>query len=381
MSKKKKIKIFCVPSHQTEDRTSGVDFARIIQPMKHLNGFKLEDVEFETHVFHPTTDKDMVWDKVAKEFDMVYLNYTAMPMEFAKMGLMFRKEGKPIILDLDDSLWDISDDNPAYKIYKSGSDGIRNFTAIANEVDYITCTNGYLRNVIDYHTNKKDITVFPNYIDFKIYKHRCKFKDTHEITLLHFGSTTHFKDLMTEPFGKGIDRIMKRYPNVKFKTIGANLIKYKERWGARYEEGFGHVDIYKWISDKFPDLLDGADICVIPLEANPYTICKSDIKRSEMSSAIKPIVAQKIRQYKNSITHGVDGYLAKTEDDWFYAIARLIDDKKHRKEVAQRGFERVRDTKQMKDHILEYAEFFKRVSDDYEPQEIYKTHTLTKKSK
>lgn len=367
------IKIFGLPSHQTLARTSGVDFARIIQPMKHLDGFKLGDTKFKTHIYHPKKDKDLNWMQVAERFDMVFLNYTAMPMEFAKMGLMFRKAGKPMVLDLDDSLWDIQEDNPAYHVYQKGSEGIRNFTCIANEVDYITCTNGYLRNVVDFHTKKKDISVFPNYIDLAVYNHKCQFKDTHEIQLLHFGSTTHFKDLQTEEFGKGIDKVMKRYPNVKLKTVGAMLPKYKKRWGQRYETGFGDVDVYKWIKNRFPKFMDEADICVIPLEVNPYTVCKSDIKRLEMSSAIKPVVAQKMRQYKKSITHGVDGYLAKTADDWFEAISKLIDDKEHRKLVAANGFKRVRDDKQMKDHVREYAEFFKRVKDEHQPQEEYLT--------
>ena len=186
----KTIRIFALPSHQTKERTSGVDFARVIQPMEHLDGYVLGDTKFEVHVYDIHKDKTLNWMMVARDYDMIYLNYTAMPWEFAKMGLMFRKAGKPMILDLDDSLWNIREDNPAYEVYKKGSEGIRNFTSIANEVDYLTCTNGYLRNVIDHNTNKKDITVLPNYIDFKLYDHRCKFKDTHEIQLLHFGSTT-----------------------------------------------------------------------------------------------------------------------------------------------------------------------------------------------
>ena len=183
----KTIRIFALPSHATKERTSGVDFARIIQPMKALDGYVLGDIKFKVHVYDVVKDKTLDWMEVAKEYDIMYLNYTAVPMQFAMMGLMMRKHGRPIVLDLDDSLWDIVEDNPAYKIYKKGSEAIRNFTSIANEVDYITTTNGYLRNVIDHHTNKKDITVFPNYIDFDLYNHRAKFKDTPDIRLLHFG--------------------------------------------------------------------------------------------------------------------------------------------------------------------------------------------------
>ena len=47
---KKTISIFCVPSHQTLDRTSGVDMVRIIQPMSYLNGYEDKDVKFKVDI-------------------------------------------------------------------------------------------------------------------------------------------------------------------------------------------------------------------------------------------------------------------------------------------------------------------------------------------
>ena len=366
--KKKVIRIFALPSHATKQRVSGVDYARIINPMEHLDGYVLGDTKFEVHVYDIHKDTTLNWMEVAKDYDMIYLNYTAMPWEFAKMGLMQRKAGKPMILDLDDSLWDIVEDNPAYEVYKKGSEAIRNFTAIANEVDYVTCTNDYLANVIRHNTKQKNVEVFPNHIDLKLYKHRCKFKDTHDITLLHHGSTTHFIDLQTEAFGKGIDKIFKRYPNVKLKTVGAMIPKYKKRWGMRYEYGFGDVDVYKWIKNKFPGFMDETDILVVPLAENPYTICKSFIKFGETSSARVPGCYQDIRQYRLVVENGKNGYLCKTADDWFNAISKLIDDKEHRRKMGKRAFETVLNDLSIEKLIPKYAEYFKKIKDEYEPE-------------
>ena len=363
---KKVIRLFCLPSHATKDRVSGVDMARIIQPGQHLNNYVLGDTKFKVHVYDAIKDEFLDWMEVAKKYDMIYLNYTALPWEFAKMGLMMRKAGKPMILDLDDSLWDIVQDNPAYEVYKKGSEALKNFTAIAGEVDYITTTNDYLANVIRHHTTQKNVEVFPNYIDLKLYNHRCKFKDTHEIMLLHHGSTTHFMDLQTEEFGKGIDKVFKRYPNVKLKTIGAMIPMYQKRWGMRYESGFGDVDVYKWIKNKFPKYMDETDILVVPLAENPYTICKSAIKFGETSSARVPGCYQDIRQYQEVIKHGKNGYLCKTADDWYNCISDLIENKERRRRMGKRAFETV-----LKDMVIEklvpkYAKYFKDIKDNYE---------------
>lgn len=362
----KTIKIFSVPSHQQVDRTSGVDMTRIIQPSKFLNGFKDKDVKFVVDVYDPIKNKTLDWLEVAHKYDIVYFNYTALPWEFAKMGLMVRKFNKLMVLDLDDSLWDIMPDNPAYEAMKKGSEYIKNITSICNEVDYITTTSKYLRNVIAHNTNKptSKIAVFPNYIDLDtMYTHRSPFKDTTDIRLLHFGSTTHFIDLQDEEFEKGIDMVMKSYPNVVFRTVGALIPKYKHKWGQRYENSYGHQDVYKWIKERFPDFMDETDIFVVPLSINRYTTCKSFIKFLETSSAVKPGCWQRIRQYESVITDGVDGMLCSNAEEWYQKIKLLIDNKELRRSMGASAFEKVKKEFQMCDHIQEYSSFFKTILD------------------
>lgn len=350
-------KIYAVPSHTTEKRTSGVDMARVIQPMQHLNGFKYKGHTFETKIFNPK-DKDADWRKIAKEYDLIFFNYTVSAWAFAHMGASARHEGIPLVLDTDDNLWNVQPDNPSYPVFKDGSEHLRNFTSICNEVDHITTTNSYLKNVIRHNTQKRaeDISVLPNYIDLKLYKYRPKFKDTNDIQLLHFGSTTHFADLANEDFAKGIDMVFKQYPNVKLVTVGAFNPNYKRRWGARYENGFGHEDVYKWINEKFPKYLGESDILVVPLEDNLYTRCKSNIKWLEASSASLPGVWQNIRQYQECID-GTNGFLAYTAQEWYEGISKMIDDKQLRKSMGKQAFNNIQDWR-IEDKIHTYAQMF-----------------------
>ncbi len=358
---KKTIKIFSLPSHQSKDRTSGVDFARIIQPMKILNGYEDKDVKFEVEIFD--INKEMNWQEVAKNFDIIYFNYILNPWGYAAMGAMARSHGVKLVLDLDDSLWHLNSDNPAYSVWKKGSDGINNFTCIANDVDELTVTNSYLKNVVITQTRQKseNIHAIDNYIDLEnSYNHRSPFKDTNNITLLHHGSTTHFIDLETEEFAKGIDKIMHEYPNVTLKTIGAWKPKFRQRWGERYITDYGHPDIYEWIHNKYPSFMDEADIMVTPLHKDVYTSCKSGIKYLENSAAGKPGVYQDMRQYQAYIKNGQNGYLASTEQEWYKAIKRLIDDKEHRRLVGQNAFKTI-ENHTIQGNIGRYVDLFKKV--------------------
>lgn len=361
MKNKNKIKIYGLQSHQTKERISGVDFARIIQPLKHLNGFKLGDVEFETRIYDVNDPPEEAnWGKVAKEYDIIYLNYITNDWGFAQMGCMAQMYGTKIVMDLDDALWEILPDNPAYDVYKKGSPTIATLSCMCDAVDYMTTTNTYLKNVICNNTKKRDkqVKVFPNYIDLELYNHISPFKDELNITLLHHGSSTHYIDLENREFQKGIDRIMKEYPNVNIQTVGSFVQGFRNKYGNRYSNGFGHVDIYHWIKDKFPEFMDRTDILIVPLEDSIYTRCKSSIKYIETSSAKIPGVYQDIRQYAEIIEDGKNGFLAKTEDEWYEKIKKLIDDKELRKNIGEEAYKTTKENWTINQHVEDYAKFF-----------------------
>lgn len=363
----KKIKVFALPSHQTEERTSGVDFARVIQPMKHLHGWKDEDVEFEVTVYDmtkQTTEPDYFLD-IAKNHDIIFFNYIANPWGFAHMGAYARKFGTKLIMDLDDDLWDIRDDNPTASFYKKGSAELNNLSAIIDEVDHVVVTNDYLKHVVMNHTNKKakDITAINNFIDLDLYNYHPEFKDEHYIHLVYFGSTTHYKDLNEDEFNKALDRILSEYPNVDITTIGVWLPRLSDRWGQRYLQENGARDIYDWISGRYREVMAKADIVLSPLINDIYNRSKSGIKYLEYSAAGKPGVYADMRQYQEYITHGEDGYLALNDKGWYKYIKELLDDKEKRRSVGEKAYERVQEETIQK-NVYRYGELFKKLIDN-----------------
>ena len=355
----KLIRIFAFPSHGDEAVT-GVDFVRIIQPMRYLakeKGFKVTIWDREQF------PKNMNWEAVAQNNDIIYFNYMSNPWGFAMLGMLARRYGGKLVMDLDDCLWRIKKDNPASFSYKKGQEGIKVITSICREVDFMTTTNNYLRNVIVENTAKTwdKIEVFPNYIDLDLYNHRCKFKDTSDVQIVHFGSTTHFDDLLNNEFVRGMSKIMNEYPNATFTTIGSFLPQFKERWGRRYVNCFGHPDVLKWIKGRYVEYMDKTDIFVAPLVEDIYTKSKSSIKYLEVSVAKIPGCWQNIRQYQEVVKNGKNGFLCESFRDWHRNIKKLIDDKVLRRKIGEEAFKTVEKDWQMKDFVKDYADFFRRV--------------------
>lgn len=356
----KTIKVFSFGTHQTKDRHSGVDYARVYQPMKYLNGFEYNGYKFTVDQYDINDEKQKDWRKIAKNYDVVFLNYIVWDWAYVHMAMPVHEAGKKIILDLDDAIWNVRPDNISYKGLKMANAGYIT-TCVLDDVDGVTTTNGYLRNIIADKSYKKhnQIKVLPNYIDLTQYSQTFPARDTHMITLLHYGSTSHFDDLLIPEFVDGVDRIFKDYPNVQIKMVGAFIPQLKAKWGQRYINDFGDVDIYKWIK-KFPKFMEEADIIVVPLEDDVYNRAKSDIKAKETATAMKPGIFSDVRPYHDYVEHGKTGFLASTADDWYKYLKILIDSKEKRQEIGQNAYNRVLQ-EQMKDHVAEYASFFLKI--------------------
>lgn len=354
------IRVYSVGSHESPDHKSGVDYVRVYSPMKYLNGYKDDDVEIQVTQYDINKKPQDNWIDIAKEYDVVFLNYSVLAEAYAYMGAPVHGNGRTIIMDIDDAVWFVQKDNIVHdKLKEMNAEYI--LTCILNDVDGIVTTNRYLRNIIGDKTYKqhKDIRVIENQIDLTLYNQTFPPEDRDQITLMHFGSTSHFDDLLDEEFVNGMDRILKEFPNVRFKTIGAFISKLRYKWGSRYVNDFGDVDIYRWIKDKFPVFMEEADIMVVPLLDTKYNRSKSDIKFLESGSAMKPGIYSAVRPYTDTIVHGETGYLANTSDEWYEYMKLLITDLKERRRIGKNAYEYIKKERQIQDHVKEYTDFIK----------------------
>jgi glycosyltransferase involved in cell wall biosynthesis len=107
--------------------------------------------------------------------------------------------------------------------------------------------------------------------------------------------------------------------------------------------------------------MDEADIMVVPLQDNIYNRCKSDIKFLETATATKPGVYSDLRQYHESIEHGITGFLADSPEDWYESLKILIESVKKRKEIGENAYNYVKKFRQIDKYVPAYAEFILKV--------------------
>jgi glycosyltransferase involved in cell wall biosynthesis len=189
--------------------------------------------------------------------------------------------------------------------------------------DVITTTTKELGSTFD--NWNENIRVLPNYINPKVMPDGKKKK--RDYTLIGWqGGDSHHHDLkMIMP---ALKRVKDRYRDkVHFRFMGAAFINmYKEIEG----EHIGWVDPYKFYDAFSEDLLDIGLVPLVDPDINKFNKSKSNIKWLEYSYYGIPSVVSGYKPYVQHIEDWKTGIIAYTEDDWYRALCKLIDDPLYR---------------------------------------------------
>jgi len=129
----------------------------------------------------------------------------------------------------------------------------------------------------------------------------------------------------------------------------------------------GPLDVDDSLNQKFPqqikripfaprkehfENISQMDINLAPLEVdNPFCQAKSELKFFEAGILEVPTVASGTDTFLEAIEDGVDGFVAKNENEWKEKLQKLIDDQEFREQMGKRAWE-----KTIKNHTTEKAE-------------------------
>lgn len=361
----KKIKIVGIQTHFKRKviRSSGeekffvgaVDYARIIQPLKYL-----PKDEFDAKVILEPEDLD----KLTKENDIIYTSYIDTDVLYVKLKVMANKNNCEWIFDLDDNIWNVHKSHPYYNEYNNDSPKLKIRSLILKDTNYLTTTNKYLKKKMIEYLDKKDenIEILPNYVDLSQYdKSKVIRKRKDEFQITYIGGSSHFDDINKPEFIDAMKEIMKKYPNVIFKTTFF-MPTLKAHFGNRYRYALGFYNVYSFIDKLWPQMVSETDVFVAPLSHTPYSKSKSYIKYLEYSAGGIPAVCENISPYSDVLSdHPERGLLAFSKRDWIKHLSYLIDNPDKRKEMGENAYNYVKENHTIEQGGKKYADYFKKV--------------------
>lgn len=342
-----------------DEAIHAVDLWRVARPFRELG----KNVEWEI-TERPTIMKHFEKYKDAKDFteeeleatvedlkqyDIIFGSYTAFMhgMVYALCKLVEQKYGVKIVIDVDDDLFSIKEDNIGW--WKAMShEKTWELQTIIRANHFVTTTNEYLANKLR-ERGVEHVYVLPNYIT-KDYK--AKPPKNEDVVIGYFGGASHFQDLNETPAMDAIEKLMHKYKNVRFVSVGMAMLKYLPKQRFEQREGKrGKV----FITDVFPKMQ--FDISIAPLTLSVFNNSKSDIKWQESSMMHAAFVGTKARPYLDTVKNGEDGILVKnTIDEWYEALEKLVLDETERKRLATNAYNRVTKDFLIENHWQEYKE-------------------------
>lgn len=145
------------------------------------------------------------------------------------------------------------------------------------------------------------------------------------------GSITHNDDFdLILPV---VSKLMACYPNLELLLAGElDLPENLRAWKDRIE----YIPFGDW--RKLPGMIARADINLAPLTDNLFNEAKSENKWVEAALVKVPTVASRVGAFAHSITHGSNGMLCASPQEWEEALRLLIENEALRTQIGNNAY-------------------------------------------
>ncbi|MFL6582928.1 MAG: glycosyltransferase family 4 protein [Chthoniobacterales bacterium] len=155
--------------------------------------------------------------------------------------------------------------------------------------------------------------------------------------VIGYGSGTDTHDVDFQSASGALLKILADFPQTELWIGGPlTLASGFNAFGDRVRR-FPLADWRGWLQ-----LASQFDIALAPLEAdNVFCRAKSEIKFLEAAALGVPIVASDIDAFRDTITNGHDGFVARNEPEWIAALSTLIGDANRRAAIGEHARETV----------------------------------------
>jgi glycosyltransferase involved in cell wall biosynthesis len=97
------------------------------------------------------------------------------------------------------------------------------------------------------------------------------------------------------------------------------------------------LEIIEWSLDTESEELQKLDVGIMPLCHNRWCLGKAGFKLLQYMAAGLPIVASPVGFNCELVQHGVNGFLADSDNEWEEFLARLLQDRELRQRMGQEG--------------------------------------------
>lgn len=312
---------------------SGAEKWRLTDPAKYLMRTEKFDIRMPK--------KGMDWNDLMWA-DIIISQGLVDKLRISMIYAAQQEYGKKYIVEFDDYFR--VEKNSPFKLVHKITEAPEMIQATLKIADMVTTTTPYLAS--KFGKLNKNVVVLPNYMDMDYWDGENRPSDT--VTLFWAGSMTHVNDFKEAVWA--IKRILDEYKNVKLLTMGDPRIGSMFK-GYNVEASVGiPLEFYakKLHGSRF-------DIGLAPLRSTLFNRCKSNIKPLEYGICKVPSIASDVEPYRY-----FDGkvLIAKTKEDWYTHMKKLIDDAPYRVKMGEEMYKYVKENFDLSKNVDKFIEAY-----------------------
>jgi glycosyltransferase involved in cell wall biosynthesis len=260
------------------------------------------------------------WLLSSPDVDLVWLHCELFPYMPGPAERLVQWPRKPVVFDFDDAIFH-NYDLHRNRIVRALL-GKRLHTSLG-VAELAFCGNAYLADYARQHCRRVEIV--PTVVDLAAYDQKADMASADRLTVGWIGTPSTWNayvapmlPLLTRCAAEADARIL---------AVGAG------------HGGTAHplLDIEPWSEASEDSLIQRMSIGIMPLADTPWARGKCGYKLIQYMACGLPVVASPVGVNADIVKHGVNGFLAETEEEWHAAIAALLDDPDLRRRMGAAG--------------------------------------------
>jgi len=278
---------------------------------------------------------------------LIFNDYGNLFME--KMLLKFHPNA---ILDFDDDLSAAkgqpkSIENSYAKFLLENGD---KFNATLKMYNRFIVASNYLKSRIDalnINRNTYKVCIIPTCVDYD--KYAVKTYESHKDNFVIGWIGGDYNYNLLDPIFKILDQLIEKY-NFSFVLIGGNELKRHSKFPMSY---------HKWSLQNEVDLLKIIDIGIMPLTEDLESMGKGGFKLIQYMGLGIVSIASPITINNEIIDHGINSFLAKTEEEWLAVLDSILCDKVSLQKMGKLAREKINSQFTFEANKTKYLDFIR----------------------
>lgn len=257
--------------------------------------------------------------------DLIWLEYEALPWIPWLIERAVLPRRVPIVSDYDDAVFH------RYDKHRRGTVRAllgRKIGRVMAASDLVMAGNPYLADNAR-RAGAKRVERVPTVVDLEAYDVDPADKSNDTPCIGWIGTPQTWKEL-AHPVHTVLDPLLMQN-RALFRAVGAGM----------QPETDGTLEIFPWTEDTEVSLIQSMDIGVMPLPDTPWTRGKCGYKLIQYMACGLPVVASPVGVNRDIVEHGVNGFLAESDDEWRAAIKTLLNDADLRQRMGTAGRRKV----------------------------------------